>query len=320
MPDSSSLPPEIVNELADYLGRARKDRDEGNTIKDLFKKLHDESQETRRAVKTVADGLSAHEIECQKSKKVVSDTLAAMHHRIETLEAASFQRTAVEQDKARAALIVARASSAAAAKDPPPMRPEFDSSHDHSEEAARAAGILAAENPNVNLTADDMAKLVQPAIEQAFKERKAIENQKLADDIEAAKLESKKKWDKLKMQILGAVLVWTILGILGAVVAVFIVGAKIVAARELGHAEAIAEVKSVALAANQSAVNLPSPESASASASVSAPATNQPLAPSPQAQAQAAAGKPVVKPPVPAAAPAAAAPPPPHAAPMRNGM
>jgi hypothetical protein len=312
MPDPASLPPEIVNELADYLGRARKDRDEGNTLKDLFKKLHDEGQETRKAVKTVADGLSAHEIECLKSKEAISATLAAMHHRVETLEAASTRNAAFEQEKARAALMAARASSAAAAKDPPPMRPEFDSSHDHSEEAARAAGILASQSPKVDLSADEVAKLIQPAVEQAFKERKAVENQKIADDIEAAKLESKKKWDKLKMQILGAVLVWTILGILGAVVAVFVVGAKIVAARELGHAEAIAEVKTVASQAASAIASqavIPAP---SASVSVSVIAQESQPAAGPKNQAAGAKPRaPAAVPPVPAAA-APATPPQPN--------
>lgn len=138
----------------------------------------------------------------------------------------------------------------------PPMRQRFDSSHDHAEDAARQAGAEASKSPNVNSSPDEVAAMIQPAIERALRDQKATENQKRLDDLAAAdneaKIEAKRIKDraaedarKLKMRFYLILLgLFSAAGM--ALIGVMANNAKERAAeRAAGHADGIAELRSI---------------------------------------------------------------------------
>jgi hypothetical protein len=146
----------------------------------------------------------------------------------------------------------------------PPMRPESQSSHELLErlDDRVTASFLkkASETPGPLLTGSppDLAAIAKSAAGQLLLEERArikaeADAQRLAvleeadaqrrKDLEDAAKLRKSDAHKLKQKVIAAVAVWVVLGILGVIAAVFIVGAKVVAARELGHDEAVRELR-----------------------------------------------------------------------------
>ena len=132
----------------------------------------------------------------------------------------------------------------------PPMRDKLDSSPNRAEELARtvSADLVKADKtpgPALVTTPDQIEARIKSGIEGFIRDEKNAANQRVADEVETAKAEAKKKWDKLKMQIVSAVAIWVVLGILGIIAGVALLGARVVAARAAGHAEGVQEVRSL---------------------------------------------------------------------------
>ena len=215
-------------------------------------RLHAKIDALTATVKNVSDNLAAHVQECHQKRRDDELTARSTNARLVGLEA---RRT----------------------PSVPPMRPELDSSHDHAEDAARAASLVLADKakqtrgPNVDATPEEVAALVQPAIEQALREQKAVADQKRLEELEAAdaaaKAEAKRIKDEadsaartLKAQAdedkrkrrtqLYAVLVGALsAAVLGIVTTATTYASKLAetAAQQkaIGHAEGVAEVRSL---------------------------------------------------------------------------
>ena len=170
----------------------------------------------------------------------------------------------------------------------PPMRPPLDSSshiieqakHETEmlvkEEARRTPGPLVDPDAATRIAADVFAKKMAEreseikaradadrlaALEQAEIDRKAA----VAD----AQKQRKDDAHKLKMKFLGALVAAIAAGIVGTVSALATVGASAVKAREQGHAEGIAEIRSVITTQTQHASSsvAPAPVAPAAAAS-----------------------------------------------------
>jgi hypothetical protein len=149
----------------------------------------------------------------------------------------------------------------------PPMRAESSSSHDMLERfddkvtASFAQRASKTPGPMLEGSPDDLAAIAKSAAAQVMLEERArikgeADRQRLAD-LEAADEQRKKELadavtqrkndlHKLKQKVIAAVAVWAAVGLVGIIVGIFWVGAKVVAARELGHAEAVREMHSAA--------------------------------------------------------------------------
>jgi hypothetical protein len=149
----------------------------------------------------------------------------------------------------------------------PPMRPETQSSHELLErldDRVTASFVKkASETPGPMLTGTppDLAAIAKSAAaEILLEERKRITDaanaQRLAeleaadkkrtDDLAAADKLRESDKHKLKQKLIGTAAAFILVAIIGAIGTVMWTGAKVVAARELGHSEGVREMQSVA--------------------------------------------------------------------------
>ncbi len=148
----------------------------------------------------------------------------------------------------------------------PPMRSESPSSHELLERlddrVTESFKRKASETPGPMLTGTppDLAAIAKSAAAELLLEERArikaeADRDRLAAleaaDQERQRLltlaadERKSDVHKLKQKVIAAVAVWVVLGVLGVGAGLLWVGAKVVAARELGHADAVREMHSI---------------------------------------------------------------------------
>lgn len=187
----ASLPEEIANEVRDYLRDLRKERDSGFSNEAILKQLQDQGEATRNALRTVADGLNRHEIECIKQRELNQKREEDRKREHEELKS---RVNILERE-----ILKKRMDAEAALKaNLPPMRPELDSSHDRIEEATLAAGRAASMSPKVNMSGPELAKLIEPAVKAAVEAEKQAERMKALEALERQQLEAAAEAKRIK--------------------------------------------------------------------------------------------------------------------------